>query len=49
MFCLVFCGVSESDSELASRTLEFDSKRLALDVKENNRGRFVKIAELNEV
>merc|ERR1712130_610235 len=33
--------------ELASRTLVLESKRFYLDVKENQRGRFIKIAEIS--
>lgn len=34
------------EEELASRTLQIQSKRFYLDVKENRRGRFLKIAEV---
>jgi len=34
------------EEELASRTLHIQSKRFYLDVKENQRGRFLKIAEV---
>ena len=33
--------------DLASRTLVLESKRFYLDVKENKRGRFIKIAEIS--
>jgi len=33
--------------DLASRTLVLESKRFYLDVKENSRGRFIKIAEIS--
>ena len=33
--------------DLASRNLVLESKRFYLDVKENNRGRFIKIAEIS--
>ena len=33
--------------DLASRTLVLESKRFYLDVKENQRGRFIKIAEIS--
>ena len=33
--------------DLASRTLVLESKRFYLDVKENTRGRFIKIAEIS--
>ena len=32
---------------MASRTLVLESKRFYLDVKENQRGRFIKIAEMS--
>jgi len=52
------CRMSYSDSasdegpmggqgDLASRTLNLESKRFYLDVKENQRGRFIKIAEIS--
>merc|ERR1711936_258006 len=52
------CRMSGSDSgsedlplgaqgDLASRTLVLESKRFYLDVKENKRGRFIKIAEIS--
>jgi len=34
------------EEELASRTLQIQAKRFYLDVKENRRGRFLKIAEV---
>ena len=34
------------EEELASRTLHIQSKRFYIDVKENQRGRFLKIAEV---
>ena len=33
--------------DLASRNLVLESKRFYLDVKENQRGRFIKIAEIS--
>ena len=48
------CSESGSDDmplgaqgDLASRTLVLESKRFYLDVKENKRGRFIKIAEIS--
>eukprot|EP00057_Strongylocentrotus_purpuratus_P006848 XP_011661322.1 PREDICTED: transcriptional activator protein Pur-beta-like [Strongylocentrotus purpuratus] len=35
--------------ELATKTLHIQSKRYYLDVKQNRRGRFLKIAEVSEV
>ena len=37
------------EEELASRTLHIQSKRFYLDVKENRRGRFLKIAEVHVI
>ena len=36
-----------ANGDLASRTLVLESKRFYLDVKENKRGRFIKIAEIS--
>lgn len=36
-----------TQGDLASRTLVLESKRFYLDVKENQRGRFIKIAEIS--
>jgi len=45
-FCTMCSGYVEEE-ELASRTLQIQSKRFYLDVKENRRGRFLKIAEVH--
>jgi PurA ssDNA and RNA-binding protein len=43
-------GFSGGDEEeLASKTLMIQSKRFYIDVKQNQRGRFIKIAEVNFV
>ena len=39
--------MSSGEEELASKTLHIQSKRFYLDVKQNRRGRFIKIAEVN--
>jgi len=39
-------GVNDEE-ELASKTLQIQSKRFYLDVKQNKRGRFIKIAEVD--
>jgi hypothetical protein len=39
-------GASANEEELASKTLHIQSKRFYLDVKQNRRGRFLKIAEV---
>ncbi len=43
-----FCslGASGGEEELATKTLHIQSKRFYLDVKQNRRGRFIKIAEV---
>lgn len=38
--------VGPGEEELASKTLQIQSKRFYLDVKQNRRGRFIKIAEV---
>merc|ERR1719151_60471 len=40
-------GGGPAGGDLASRTLVLESKRFYLDVKENSRGRFIKIAEIS--
>merc|ERR1712010_123895 len=40
-------GDGKGGGDLASRTLVLESKRFYLDVKENQRGRFIKIAEIS--
>lgn len=40
-------GRGGGPGDLASRTLVLESKRFYLDVKENSRGRFIKIAEIS--
>merc|ERR1719147_32021 len=40
-------GHGGGQGDLASRTLVLESKRFYLDVKENQRGRFIKIAEIS--
>lgn len=37
---------NNNEEELASKTLHIQSKRFYLDVKQNRRGRFLKIAEV---
>jgi len=37
-----------NEEELASKTLHIQSKRFYLDVKQNRRGRFLKIAEVTK-
>lgn len=40
-------GTAGNGGDLASRTLVLESKRFYLDVKENARGRFIKMAEIS--
>lgn len=42
---IIIISVS-GEQELATRTLTIQSKRFYLDVKQNRRGRFIKIAEV---
>ncbi len=44
--CFVISGSGEQ--ELATKTLQIQSKRFYLDVKQNRRGRFIKIAEVRK-
>lgn len=44
LFPAVVGGAGEE--ELASKTLQIQSKRFYVDVKQNKRGRFIKIAEV---
>ncbi|XP_071120992.1 transcriptional regulator protein Pur-beta-like isoform X4 [Mytilus galloprovincialis] len=39
-------GQGSGEQELATKTLQIQSKRFYLDVKQNRRGRFIKIAEV---
>ena len=45
---MILGGASANEEELASKTLHIQSKRFYLDVKQNRRGRFLKIAEVKE-
>lgn len=40
-------GGAKGGGDLASKTLVLENKRFYLDVKENNRGRFIKFAEIS--
>lgn len=46
MYVIYFAGSGEQ--ELATKTLQIQSKRFYLDVKQNRRGRFIKIAEVSD-
>lgn len=37
------------EQELASKMLQIQSKRFYLDVKQNRRGRFIKVAEVSKM
>lgn len=37
---------NQTEQELASKCLQIQSKRFYLDVKQNRRGRFIKVAEV---
>lgn len=37
----------QTEQELASKMLQIQSKRFYLDVKQNRRGRFIKVAEVS--
>ncbi len=39
-------SASHGETELASKMLQIQSKRFYLDVKQNARGRFIKMAEV---
>lgn len=38
---------SQTDQELATKMIQIQSKRFYLDVKQNRRGRFIKVAEVS--
>jgi len=42
-------GGSGVEQELATKMLQIQSKRFYLDVKQNRRGRFIKVAEVNHL
>jgi hypothetical protein len=50
MSCIsCFLGApTTGEEELATKTLHIQSKRFYLDVKQNRRGRFIKIAEVDK-
>ncbi|KAH8042600.1 hypothetical protein HPB51_024821 [Rhipicephalus microplus] len=41
--------MSQGEQELATKMLQIQSKRFYLDVKQNRRGRFIKVAEVQQV
>ncbi|KAG0412743.1 hypothetical protein HPB47_010135, partial [Ixodes persulcatus] len=40
--------LSQGEQELATKMLQIQSKRFYLDVKQNRRGRFIKVAEVQQ-
>ena len=46
-FHLYYVYVPGVEQELATKSLQIQSKRFYLDVKQNRRGRFIKIAEVS--
>ncbi len=49
MYLYIVNITGSGEQELATKTLQIQSKRFYLDVKQNRRGRFIKIAEVNYV
>lgn len=46
--CLIVGQQQQSnEQELATKMLQIQSKRFYLDVKQNRRGKFIKVAEVN--
>jgi hypothetical protein len=49
VYLSLFLGPGQSgEQELASKMLQIQSKRFYLDVKQNRRGRFIKVAEVKD-
>ncbi|KPJ00931.1 Transcriptional activator protein Pur-alpha [Papilio xuthus] len=46
IFVVRVTGQSQQEQELATKMLQIQSKRFYLDVKQNRRGRFIKVAEI---
>nr|CAD7439017.1 unnamed protein product [Timema bartmani] len=47
VLCVLFSGQQQQgEQELATKMLQIQSKRFYLDVKQNRRGRFIKVAEI---
>lgn len=44
--CCVLGQQGQMEQELATKMLQIQSKRFYLDVKQNRRGRFIKVAEV---
>lgn len=48
---LIVCNIGQqqqsNELELATKMLQIQSKRFYLDVKQNRRGKFIKVAEVN--
>lgn len=46
-FLFVLGQQQQGEQELATKMLQIQSKRFYLDVKQNRRGRFIKVAEVS--
>lgn len=48
---IVYCDIGQqqqsNEQELATKMLQIQSKRFYLDVKQNRRGKFIKVAEVS--
>lgn len=44
--CILDPSGQQAEQELATKMLQIQSKRFYLDVKQNRRGRFIKVAEV---
>lgn len=48
---IVYCNIGQqqqsNEQELATKMLQIQSKRFYLDVKQNRRGKFIKVAEVS--
>lgn len=47
MYYIHHTGGNAVEQELATKMLQIQSKRFYLDVKQNRRGRFIKVAEVS--
>lgn len=48
ILCVFLGQQGQAEQELATKMLQIQSKRFYLDVKQNRRGRFIKVAEVSE-
>lgn len=51
MYCnfILTAQQGQAEQELATKMLQIQSKRFYLDVKQNRRGRFIKVAEVSYI